>query len=112
MEIADGFLQRETQMLLDSEDFRRRVRGVVLAASCSGSALSAADYIQKAGLEVWAVSGLMTNSPLFEREFASRSAIPVASSRKREQLLARIVTKNIARRKREERRWEVAARVD
>jgi hypothetical protein len=80
-------------MLLDSEDFRRRVRGVVLAAACSGSALCAADYIQKAGLEVWAVSGLITNSPLFVREFASHSPIPVASSRTNANVLAKIVMK-------------------
>ena len=81
MEIADGFLQRETRMLLDSEDFRRRVRGVIVAAPCPGSALCATDYIQTSGLDVWAVSGLITNSPLFMQEFSSRSSVPVASSR-------------------------------
>jgi hypothetical protein len=81
MEIADGFLQRETRMLLDSEDFRRRVRGVIVAAPCPGSALCATDYIEKAGLEVWAVSGLITNSPLFMQEFSSRSSVRIASSR-------------------------------
>lgn len=95
VEIADGILQRETQLLLGSEDFRRRVSGVVLAGACSTSALYAAEYIQSVGLEVWAVSGLITNSPLFVQEFASRSAIPVTSSRAGGEL-ARVVMEQIA----------------
>jgi hypothetical protein len=81
MEVADGFLQRETQMLLASDAFRHRVRGVIVAGACPGSALCATDSIRRAGFDVWAVSGLLTNSPLFVQEFASRSAIPVVSSR-------------------------------
>jgi len=98
MEIADGFLQRETRMLLDSEDFRRRVRGVIVAAPCPGSALCATDYIEKAGLDVWAVSGLITNSPLFMQEFSSRSSVRVASSRTGKDL-ADLVMEKLAIRK-------------
>jgi dethiobiotin synthetase len=81
VEVADGFLQRETEMLLGSDEFRRRVRGVVLAGACSGSALCAVAAIQRAGFEVWAVSGLITNSPLYMQEFTNHSPIPVLSSR-------------------------------
>jgi hypothetical protein len=83
-------------MLLDCEDIRRRVRGVILSGACSSSALCAADYLQKAGLDVWAVSGLLTNSPLFMREFSSLSSIPLVSSRAGAGQLARIVMKKAA----------------
>jgi len=80
MEIADGFLQRETQLLLHSEPLRGLTRGVVLSGACSGSALAAAEYLKGAGFDVWAVTGLMTNSPLFMREFRRQSAVPVVCS--------------------------------
>lgn len=91
MEIADGCLQRETQMLLESDEVRLRVRGVVIAGACSSSLLFATQFVQQAGLKVWAVSGLITNSPLFVREFTSRSCVPVVSSRGRAARLAQIV---------------------
>jgi len=90
-EIADGFLQPETKMLLECEEIRRRVRGVVVAGACSSSLLFATEFVQKAGLEPWAATGLATNSPLFMREFSARSSVPVASSRGGAARLARIV---------------------
>jgi len=80
MEVADGLLQRETRMLLAHEAVRRRVGGVVLAATCSASALFGVEQLGGLGHEVIAVSGLITNSPLFVEEFAASSPIPVGSS--------------------------------
>jgi hypothetical protein len=91
IEIADGFMQPETQMLLESDEIRRRARGVVVAGACSSSLLFATEYLQKIGWNVLAASGLITNSPLFVREFSARSAIPVASSRGSGARLARLV---------------------
>jgi hypothetical protein len=91
IEIADGFLQPETQMLLESDEIRRRVKGVVVAASCSSSLLFATEYLMKLGHEVWAASGLITNSPLFVREFTDRSPVVVVSSRGSANRLARII---------------------
>lgn len=93
IEIADGLLQPETQALLQSDEIRRRVRGVVVAGACSSSLLFATEYLRKLGHEVWAVSGLITNSPLFVREFTDRSPIAVASSRGSANRLARIIVK-------------------
>jgi hypothetical protein len=93
IEIADGLLQPETQMLLESDEIRRRVRGVVVAGECSSSLLFATEYLRKIGHEVWAVSGLITNSPLFVREFTDRSSIVVASSRGTANRLARLIVK-------------------
>ncbi len=80
MEVADGILQRETRMLLSSEAVRRRVGGAVLAASCSSSALFGITQLGGLGHEVIAVSGLVTNSPLFVKEFSAISSIPVSPS--------------------------------
>jgi hypothetical protein len=91
IEVADGFLQPETQMLLESDEIRRRVRGVVVVGACSSSLLFATEFLRKRGHEVWAASGLITNSPLFVREFTDRSPIVVASSRGSAHRLARII---------------------
>ena len=95
-EIADGILQRETQMLIGSVELKSRVAGVVLAGSCSASALYGVEVLKKTGLDVWAVSGLITNSPLFVREFAAHSSVAVASSRSDGQRLAKIVMRQMA----------------
>jgi hypothetical protein len=80
MEIADGVLQRETRLLLEHDAIRRRTRGVVLAAPCSSSALFGAVQIERQGHALLAVSGCITNSPLFMREFAASSSVPIATS--------------------------------
>jgi hypothetical protein len=97
MEIADGILQPETQALLESPEIRSRVRGVLVAGLCSASLLYATDFVRRCNLDVWAVSGLITNAPLFKREFSDRSPIPVASSRGSGNRLARIVIGNTAK---------------
>lgn len=80
MEIADGVLQRETQMLLQHAGVLRRVQGVVHTASCSASALFGISQIERCGHRVIAISGVITSSPLFVRELAAQTTIPVCSS--------------------------------
>ncbi len=80
MEIADGILQRETRLLLSHEAIRRRAGGVVLAATCSASALFGVEQIQALGHEVVTVSGVISNSPLFVREFQAASPIDIGFS--------------------------------
>lgn len=80
MEVADGVLQRETRLLLEDRTVRQRVGGLVLAAPCAGSALFGVEQTTALGHPVVAVSGRITNSPLFMREFADRSPVPVATS--------------------------------
>jgi hypothetical protein len=111
IEIADGFLQPETQMLLESDEIRRRVKGVVVAAPCSSSLLFATEYLRRLGHEVWAASGLITNSPLFVREFTDRSPVVVVSSRGSANRLARIIVEKTVEKtvKRAEDSFEVKA---
>ncbi|NIN76698.1 MAG: DUF1611 domain-containing protein [Planctomycetales bacterium] len=94
MEIADGVLQRETELLLSDPSVQRYVRGVVLAAPCSASALFGAEQIRRHGLEVIAVSGIISNSPLFMREFSQQSDLPLASSVGDAAELAQLVTRH------------------
>ena len=93
IELADGLLQPETLMLLKSDEIKSRIRGIVVAGSCSSSLLFATEYLRKLGHEVWAASGLITNSPLFVKEFTDRSSVMVASSRGSADRLARIIVK-------------------
>ena len=91
MEIADGVLQRETKMLLTSDVVRPRVRGVVLAAGCAPSALFGAAQVNAYGHHVAAVSGCITNSPLFMREVSQQCDLPIGSSVDRGEQLAQLV---------------------
>jgi hypothetical protein len=110
MEVADGLLQRETGMILKNDLLRHRICGVLVASTCSGSALYATESLQKTGQDVWAVSGLITNSPLFVREFKSNSSVPVASSRAGDQLTDIIMNK-LELRRIEKRPLEMSAKV-
>ena len=80
LEIGDGIFQRETAMLLADEELKPHIKGVLLSAFDSSSALHGVKVVQDYGHDVIGVSGLLTNSPLFMREFSERSDIPVISS--------------------------------
>lgn len=81
VEIADGVLQRETALLLEDAEVRSQICGVVLTAGCALSALQGVAEVERYGHRVAAVSGLITNAPLFVREFgARRPDVPVGSS--------------------------------
>ncbi len=80
MEVADGVLQRETRMLLQAPEIRRNICGVMLTATCAGSALFGVSKIESYGQRVMGVSGVITNSPLYVEEFQSNSQRPIAAS--------------------------------
>ena len=77
MEVADGVLQRETTMLLHNPAIAAHIAGVVLTAPCALSAIEGVRRIESAGHSVVAVSGIITNAPLFVREVQSQIDIPV-----------------------------------
>jgi len=80
MEIADGILQRETKMILNSPVFKRWVKNILVTADTAPSALYTTEYLKKKGYNVIAVSGTMTSSPLYMKEFEQNSPIPIISS--------------------------------
>ncbi|AIF85274.1 hypothetical protein NTE_03245 [Candidatus Nitrososphaera evergladensis SR1] len=80
MEIADGILQRETAILLAEQSVKGMIKGIILAADSAPAALYAAEKIEEMGHKVIAVSGAITSSPLFVKEFEENSRIPVYAS--------------------------------
>jgi hypothetical protein len=80
MEIADGILQRETNMLLADSFIKKRTEGIILAAESAPSALYGVEYLRNLGYTIIAVSGSMTSAPLSVKEFQQHSDVHVASS--------------------------------
>ena len=79
VEIADGLLQPETRMLLDVIGRLLPQPEIVITARESLAAVAAVERMRPLGLNVAAVSGLLTNSPLVRREAelaAGVSAVP------------------------------------
>ncbi len=95
IEIADGVLQRETQLILADVDIRRHINGVVLTAPCSASALQGVAQLKAHGHQVMAVSGIITNSPLFMREITCYDDVPVASSKTPANELAALIMPHV-----------------
>jgi len=64
IEIADGLLQRETESLLDSADFRRTVDAWVFATNDPLGAVGGLSTLRAHGIAPVAISGVITMSPL------------------------------------------------
>jgi hypothetical protein len=81
MEIADGILQQETRMLLESEFVRSHIHRLVL---CGGDPLAYAGGVSmlknEFGLDVHALSGRVASSELGRREVATFTALPCFDS--------------------------------
>lgn len=77
VEVADGLLFEETELLVRSLAFRQRVHGIVYAAADAMGALAGAEQIAGTGLNLLAVSGQVTRSPLALEEVRSRAPVPV-----------------------------------
>ncbi len=77
IEIADGLLQRETAMLIESVLFRKLTRGVVFAAGDALGAIRGAEQLGRAALPVAAVTGCLTLSPLAVDEARANLSVPI-----------------------------------
>lgn len=76
MEIADGLLQRETEILLNSA-LMQRVSGVIYSDSSSTGALSGIMMLEKLNITPMAICGSLLKSPLMVAEIQARTEIPV-----------------------------------
>jgi len=76
VEIADGLCQAETAALLADPGLRALATGTVFAAGDAMGAVAGVDWLQRAGHDVLAVSGLLARSPLALRETALATALP------------------------------------
>jgi hypothetical protein len=78
IEVADGVFQEETAALIGSPVFQRGIDGVIFAAGDAMGAVAGADLLaRREHLQVLAVSGALTASPLALRETAQASGLPV-----------------------------------
>lgn len=68
VEVADGLLQRETGALLRSPRMRDVLHGVLFAAGDAMGAVAGHQWLVETGHRVLGVSGLLSASPLAQRE--------------------------------------------
>jgi hypothetical protein len=78
-EVADGVLQSETALLLASDVFQSVVSGVLFAASDAMGAVAGARSVSELGLPLIALSGVLTASPLQQREAEKATDLQVFS---------------------------------
>jgi hypothetical protein len=78
VEIADGVLQRETEMLLKAPDVRSRIHKLIFAAHDAFGVIGGIDVLKnRFDLVPDAISGVCSGSPLALREVANFTNIPV-----------------------------------
>lgn len=77
IEVADGLFQRETAQLIESEVFQSTVDAVVFAAPDSLGAAMGVNHLRSLGVNVIAVSGRLTRSPLQVREAQVATELPI-----------------------------------
>lgn len=80
LEIADGLYQSETAALVQQPAFRARVDGIVFAAADSMGAAAGVEWLERRGIPVIAVGGVITAAPLAVREARRATRLPVISS--------------------------------
>ncbi len=77
VEIADGLLQRETNMLLNDMGFMSTVQHVMLSCSDSLGVLSGLSFLAGIDVRPFAISGSINASPLLVAETKTATNIPV-----------------------------------
>ena len=76
VEIADGVFQRETAAILANSKIRDRLDGLMFAAPDALGSVGGVQILQGYGLRPFAVSGMVTRSPLAVQEAISAVGVP------------------------------------
>ncbi len=79
VEIADGVFQQETRAILQSSRIRDRLDGILFAAPDALSALGGVTVLDQAGLSPFAISGMVSCSPLAAAEATEATGRPILS---------------------------------
>jgi hypothetical protein len=88
VELADGIIQRETEMLLFSEEIRSRIHRLVFCANDAFGAIGGLKILEdKFNMKPDAISGVCSSSPLHLRELSAFTNIPVFNSANPDQRL-------------------------
>ncbi len=77
IEVADGLLQRETARLFATPEFTNWIDGVIFAANDALGAQSGISWLTARQLPVLAITGVLTSSPLAQREAEEVCGLPV-----------------------------------
>ena len=80
VELADGIIQRETRMLLESEEVRSRIYKLIFCANDAFGAIGGLNILKSLDLTPDALSGVCSSSPLHIRELKEFTDIPVFNS--------------------------------
>ncbi|PCJ99119.1 MAG: DUF1611 domain-containing protein [Zetaproteobacteria bacterium] len=89
IEMADGVFQSDNQALLQSDDFKSKIDGVLLAADTGLSAKAAIEELHKHDIPVLALCGCTMRAPLSVQEFTrhvNKDAAPQFGALDREDL--------------------------
>lgn len=79
VEFADGVFQQETRAILSGGPIRDRLDGLLFAAPDALSALGGAIVLERHGLRPFAISGMVSCSPLASAEAAEAVGLPILS---------------------------------
>ena len=77
IEIADGLLQRETEMLIENKAFMSTIDYVLFSSGDSLSALQGVATLRDKGVEPFAVSGMINTCPLLVDEVNCKLKLPL-----------------------------------
>ena len=77
VEVADGLLQRETSWLFNTPVFTNWVDGIIFAANDALGAQAGVLWLTARQLPVFAITGVLTSSPLASREAEDICGLPV-----------------------------------
>lgn len=80
VELADGIIQRETTILLNSPQVRTRIHKLIFCANDAFGAIGGLNTLKSFNLEPDALSGVCSSSPLHIRELTEFTDIPVFNS--------------------------------
>jgi hypothetical protein len=81
VELADGIIQRETGMMLLSDEVRSRIHRLVFCANDAFGAIGGLQILHgKYKIKPDAISGVLSSSPLHIRELSKFTDVPVFNS--------------------------------
>ena len=109
MEIADGLYQRETKMLLNNHHLMDSVYAVLFSAGDSLAAINGINVLHNWGIRPFAISGLLTASPLLIKEVKENSTLPVYTINDLSDKAKEITEKNISTLHYTQNRLEIAS---
>ena len=79
VEFADGVFQQETRAILQGSRIRDRLDGLLFAAPDALGAMGGVAVLERYGLSPFAISGMLTLSPLATQEALEITGLPILS---------------------------------